>query len=240
MIDLHTHILPNIDDGASSYEEALKMLSMMIKNGVKTVVATPHFDFENNNINDFLLKRKESLVQLKFEVRNNHLDIKILSGAELMFTQNLGNYDLSDFTIEGTDYLLIELSTIRNEPTLETTLETIMTNGYIPILAHVERYKYLTENSQRLVNLIEKGVLMQINSKSLKSRKKKSLINALKKRNLVHVISSDAHNLSNRKPDLIANEIETQYAEYQKAILSNQLIAIKKPKKVIKTFGKYF
>ena len=239
MVDLHTHILPHIDDGASSFEEALDMLKLMIENGVTTVVATPHFNFEKNDIDEFIHKRKDSMVELKTLSNEDNLPIRILSGAELMFTPNLDNYDLNEFTIEETDYLLIELSTRRNEPDLESTLSAIIANGYIPILAHIERYSYLIQNSQRLVELIDMGVIMQINAKSLYSKKDYPFIKKMMSNNLVHIISSDAHDMQKRKPNMKLCELEPKFIDNQCKIIENKIIDVNKSKKMILVFGRY-
>lgn len=239
MVDLHTHILPNIDDGASSYEEALDMLRTMIEDGVTTVVATPHFNFEMNSSTKFINMRDESIINLKLVVNQQELKIKILRGAELMFTPNMDNYDLSDFTIEGTDYLLIELSTKRNEPDLEYTLSAIIANGYIPILAHIERYSYLIDNSQRLINLIEMGVLMQVNAKSLYDKKRYPFIEKLISNKFVHLIASDAHDMSSRVPNLVKKNVKSEYISNQNSVINNLIVNVKKPKKYLKILNLY-
>lgn len=240
MVDLHTHVLPYIDDGASSYEEAIEMLTLMERRGITTVVATPHFDFENKQKDQFLEQRNKSLNKLRNLVSEHKLNIRLVGGAELMFSSNIYNYDLDDLTIEGTDYVLIELSTRRNEPSLENSLQKLIANGYIPILAHIERYRYLIEHSNRLVNLIEMGVLMQINVTALHSPSIYPFISTLKRKNLVHVISSDAHNMTIRGPNLIASEIESEYHINQQLILKNCTLILKKPKRLYRIFGRYF
>lgn len=233
MVDLHTHILPSIDDGASSFEEALGMLRMMTENGITTVVATPHFDFEKNQKKEFVEQRNGLLLKLQSLVRENKISIEILSGCEIMFTPNLDNYILDDLTIEGTDYLLIELSTRKNEPMLEATLSSIIASGYIPILAHIERYPYLINNSKRLANLVEQGVLMQVNSYNSKFKRENAIIKKLEKRNLVHIIASDAHNTTDRAPNLIFEEMQSGYIDNQIRIVKNEQIPVKKPKRNI-------
>lgn len=240
MVDIHTHILPNIDDGASSFEESLDMLRMMVENGITTVVATPHFSFDKNDIDVFTRKRDELSKELRFLAMQEKLNIQILTGAELMFTPNLDNYDLNDLTIEGTDYILIELSTRRNEPDLEYTLSAIIASGYIPILAHIERYSYLLKNSQRLVNLIEMGVIMQINAKSFSSRNSYRLIKKMISHNLVHILGSDSHDMNERIPNLEISTVDSIFIENQKSIIGNSEIKVKKPMKLIHIFNKYF
>ena len=238
--DIHTHILPFMDDGAESYEEALEMLRMMESNGVTHVVATPHFSFDKNNQEKFIRNRTEVLKNLRIKVKEENINIAILGSAELMYSSSLHTKDLEDFVIEGTDYLLIELSTRRDHPSLEDTMYRIINMGYIPILAHAERYPYLINKSQRLIDLINMGVLIQVNASSLDDEENYPYIKAMMKNNLVHLTGSDAHSTNVRKPNLIKEDINPEYAINQNKVIRNELLDISKPKTIKKIFNKYF
>ena len=237
--DLHTHILPFMDDGANSYEESLEMLKIMESNGVTHVVATPHFSFDKGNEEEFINKREEVLDNLRIKAKEENINVLILSGAELMYSSTLHTKKLDEFVIEGTDYLLIELSTRRDHPHLFITLNKIIGLGYIPILAHVERYSNLIKNSQNLVDLVSMGVLLQVNSGSI-NNEKYPFINALMKSKLVHVIASDTHGTNARKPNLVKNKTESTYIGNQNKIINNELLDISKPRKIKKVLNKYF
>lgn len=238
MVDLHTHVLANIDDGASSYEESVSMLKVMCQNGVKYTVATPHFDFSSQNSEEFIEKRNISLEKTKELLKEYDIDVKLLSGCELMFTPQLANENLDQFTIENTDYVLVELSTRYDDPTVLQTFDSLLANGFIPILAHVERYSYLISNSERLVEMINKGVLIQVNTKSLNS-KKYPFIKAMFKHNLVHLIGSDCHNMSNRYPDLRKGLAPDYVYSNMQMVIENSVITVNKPSKLIRLLGKY-
>lgn len=241
MVDIHTHILANVDDGPRSIDQSVKMLEIMIKNGVKKVVATPHFDFDGSSVESFLRIRNRSLTALKEVVKLNNFNIEILKGAEVMFNCNLSNQDLSKLTIEGTDYILIELPIAIDDPSLEINIKNIVLDGYVPIIAHLERYSYLINNTGRIVDLINIGAIMQINASTYNSRKNNSsLINTLIRKGLIHVVASDSHDNANRKPNLFKRNLSSEFIMNQRNILMNKTLSISKPKKIFKVFGKYF
>ena len=239
MVDIHTHILPFIDDGASSYEESLEMLRVMVSNGVKKVVATPHFDFETDNLDDFLSKRSEVYTELVNRVSNSKIDIEILLGCELMYTPALSSMDLSPFSINNSDYVLIELSTRYDDPSLYSTLNSVISSGYIPILAHVERYSYLINDSNRLVELVNLGVLTQVNTSS-HGNDRYPFVQALFKHNLTHLIASDAHNIERRLPDLRISLVGGKILKDMYKVINNDLVDTGKVSKIKKLFNKYF
>lgn len=238
LVDLHTHVLPFLDDGAQSYEESVRMLDIMIENGVDTVVATPHLSLEKDNIDEFIVKRDGVTDVLSRIIKDRKMPIKILKGFEVMYSESLSDVDLSKLVIEGTDYILIELSTRKSTPTLEATITDIMTMGYIPILAHVERYNYLIEGSDRLVKLINKGLITQVNASAL-NNDSYPYVDAMIKNNLVHLIASDAHNLENRVPNLVSNKVVDKFSDNQRSIVEDELLDIYKPKQIRKIFNKY-
>ena len=239
MVDIHTHILPFIDDGASSYEESLEMLRVMVSNGVTKVVATPHFDFETDNLDGFLSKRSEVYAGLVNRVSNSQIDIEILLGCELMYTPALSSMDLSPFTINNSDYVLIELSTRYDDPSINSTLNSVIANGYIPILAHVERYTYLINHSIRLVELVDSGVLTQINFSSLVNDRY-PFVQALFKHNISHLVASDAHHIDKRVANLRKDLISDKILKNMHMVISNELVDTGKVSEIKKLFNKYF
>lgn len=239
MVDLHTHVLPNIDDGSSSYEETLAMLNLMETHGIRTVVATPHFDLSKQDITEFIDKRHETLETTKKYISENGSKINLLSGCELMFTPQLANIDLDLFTIENTDYVLIELSTRYDDPSVLQVFEAIIAKGFIPILAHVERYSYLVNDSSRIVEMINRGVIIQVNAKSI-DNKNYPYINAMMKHSLVHLIGSDAHNMKNRMPNVKRNMVAKEIYDNMGKVVNNKLLSVNSPTKIYKFFNKFF
>lgn len=196
MIDMHCHVLYEIDDGAVSLEEAKKICEISAEQGISHIVATPHFILEE-------LEQQIEELQGKIRVLNkwckdNNLALEILMGCESYIHPLLPKYisEKKVPTINNSKYLLIEFPMDEMPIYTEEILYQLMLKGIIPIIAHPERYLYIRKNPQRLFKLVEKGALVQCNAGSFlgyfgESIKKCSI--SLLKHNLVHVIGSDSH-----------------------------------------------
>jgi len=202
MLDLHTHIIPNVDDGATSFDDALKMLNLEIENNVDTVVLTPHYflsSYSKTNW-DLIIKNYKKLKSLAKD-----LPIKLMLGAEVYYSQLI--YEALKQgkvpTINKSKYLLIEFSLTGAYFNIEEVLYNIQCLGYKPILAHPERYLYLPISS--IENMHNSGILIQMNTSSILKdfgteiyRRARKML----KLNCVDILSSDAHSLNVRKPNL--------------------------------------
>ena len=204
MIDIHTHILPCIDDGASSLQEAIELLLAEKQQGITGVVFTPHFVLQDKSLNNFIEERNAAFNLLKKEIEKTGLcqDMEFYLGAEVRYDPNLIKEDLFALCIEGTSYLLLEPLNVYPY-NFEKTLDAILSMGITPIIAHVERFNYLIKDEKLLSRLLNNGVVFQSNAHAVLSRKFGSK-NAKKliKRGIVQVIASDTHNLECRPPML--------------------------------------
>lgn len=192
MIDFHSHILPNIDDGSKSYEETLIMLEEAYNVGFDKVISTSHYAINCYEAPEY--KRKEIVDDLNLESNIP----KIFLGSEIFLTYNivelLKEYKAS--TINGTNYVLFELPLKQQFPNLKDVINRLKENNYRPILAHPERYTVVQKNFKLLNELKEMGVLFQINYGSIvgmygftaKQTAKKML-----KSDLVSFLGTDAH-----------------------------------------------
>jgi len=198
MIDLHCHILHEIDDGSANIEMSIEMIKKQINDGVTTIVLTPHMrSFKPEKVS----KIRHNFEQLKEKVKEQNLDVRLLLGSEVYYTkESLSNKHL--MTIENTSYVLVEFSTI-----LETPIEEIVYNFRTlkirPIVAHVERYGYLRKKDYTEIK--KTGGLIQVNSSAilgLDGYKRKKMARYLLKKQLVDVVATDSHNLGDRKPNL--------------------------------------
>lgn len=203
-IDLHTHILPGIDDGAESMDETLRMVDAAYMEGIRTIIATPHCGITNPGLSRS--KAEEVLKATEVMVKEKYPDMEILMGSEIFYTGSSIIDDLTNETIltmAGTDYVLVEFSPTDPLKTIETGLRNLTAAGYRPILAHSERYEALYRDIDIVYELVELGTVIQINSRSLlrsKFDKRTRRIKRLLKKGLVHLISSDCHNDSSRSP----------------------------------------
>ncbi len=200
-MDIHTHILPGVDDGAKTKEEALEMLKLQIKSGITKVVLTPHV---NNNVQKVSSKRYEDLFnEFSKYVYDNLEGIKLYLGYEVKYNpMRHTNYEEYIFKGFKHKYILIEFSTNHEEPITEVVYN-LLRKGFIPIVAHAERYLYLKFDDVK--QLKEDGALIQINSGALlgnDGRVYKKQAYKFLKHQFIDFIASDTHNMHDRKPNL--------------------------------------
>jgi len=205
MIDFHSHIIHGVDDGAKSLNMSLEMLKIAENEGVEYICATPHFITEEFEItHSEYIERLEKLVLIS---REENFDIKILSGLEIYMHPNLPKLykEKKIWGINDLQYLLIELPMGQFPIYTEDVFYELMLLGVKPILAHPERNLKIMKNHDLIINLINQGVMMQINAGSLlgdygKEIKKTAL--EFLKRNMIHILGSDGHNITSRKTKL--------------------------------------
>jgi len=196
LIDIHTHILPYIDDGAQNFEEALHMANNFAKKGVKKIIATPH----NLKGENFPKSKKilDLINKLNKKIKKQQFDLEILPGAEIYLTPTLDETikEYNFLSLNNTEYLLIELPMYFLPPYFDRIIYNLQVMGYTPIIAHPERYLPVIKNQDLLSNWIDKGVYIQLNAGSIQgvygSKVKKTAESILKKR-LAHFIASDSH-----------------------------------------------
>lgn len=192
MIDFHSHILPQIDDGSKSYDETIRMLEEAQNVGFNKIISTSHYAVDCFETPEY--KRKE-LIQLL----NEEQDLpEIFLGSEIFLTYNINDL-LTEYkasTINGTNYILIELP-LRNEfVNLKDVLNRLKENNYRLILAHPERYHIVQKNFNYLYELYDMGVIFQANYGSILGRyglKAKNTVKKMLKKNLVSLLGTDVH-----------------------------------------------
>ena len=248
MIDLHCHILPGIDDGARSEEESVRLLLAEKEQGIDKVVFTPHFNPESISPEAFLEMRADSYERLKNTPGFSEIGVETQLGAEVFFSMRLMNMDVSELCFENTSYLLIELPTNVRPYGITHTVRSLLSRGYTPILAHVERYEYFTKDPTQLYDLVMLGCVAQVNAGAVVNGSSKKGVSAFRYLNweLAQIISSDAHSLETRPPntraayDLVEKKlgrhylkwlIENSLAVFQDKIL--EIPVVNKPKKFL-------
>lgn len=197
MVDIHCHIIPSIDDGSKSFEETIKMAKKAESLGYDKIIATPHYiDSDVTYTLDFMLEAVESLNK---ELEKNNINVKVYNGNEIFFTNNvygiLANKKAS--TIGNTNYVLMEFPMYSPKPlNMKNEVYNLIASGYIPIIAHPERYSFVTKNYKDLYEIIEMGALMQVNIGSISGtygKDAKKNIKRLLRKNMVHFIATDSH-----------------------------------------------
>ncbi len=217
--DIHSHILPYVDDGATDMDDATQLLKMAKENGISTILATPHFYPSEDVLDDFLRKTKNTFKLLNEKIENLGLP-KVYLGCEILYFQGLGRADsLSTLTLNGSKYLLIELSSYDINKYLFEDLTRLKKRGYIPIIAHFERYRK-AKGFKKLFSFVKSnGIIVQINTITLLTPKYLRFLKKVLKSGIFCVLASDAHSLKNRPPlfksvlDIVKEKLGNKYHE---------------------------
>ena len=203
LTDFHSHILPGIDDGSASLEESLALLRLEAEQGISHVIATPHFYPQRDEPERFLERRARAQAKLWEAVRGEDLP-RITLGAEVYFFRGMSEWEqLPQLTIRETSSILIELPPPPWPDTVYQELERIWLNrGITPIIAHIDRYigPFRTYDIPR--RLAELPVLVQANAEFFLERSTAPMAMRMLKGDQIHLLGSDCHNLSSRKPNL--------------------------------------
>lgn len=205
MIDIHAHILPKMDDGADSLDTFFQMIDIASKDGIKTIIATPHFlegRFENK-FEDV----KSSVETVLTMLKEKNLDINIIPGQEVMISQNLIKHFQNQLVqpIQNTNYMLLELPFNEIPSYTFDILYELKIRKIIPILAHPERYVEIIKNPSKINQFIEEGCLFQLNASSILGHHGKDIkktAETLIKYNIIDFVASDCHDVKYRKPKI--------------------------------------
>lgn len=230
--DIHSHILPGIDDGSSSLQESLALLRLEAEQGIRRVAATPHFYPQRDTPEDFLKRRARAETLLREELQKEAHLPEISIGAEVYFFTGISQSAiLEQLTIGSGRYLLLEMPMAPWSDAMYREMEGIYTNqGITPIIAHVDRYisPFRTHGiSERLAQL---PVLVQANASFFLKRSTRSMAIRMLRTGKIHVLGSDCHNLAYRRPNLgeavqviqnrLGAEVLDQIRQYEEDILT--------------------
>ena len=228
MIDIHSHILPMIDDGASSVEMALDMLDAAYRDGTDAIILTPHLAYEYGFINPYS-KIKNLFKDLKNIVEYEHIPIDLYLGCEFLFSspETFYNHKKDITTLNDTQYLLMEFFFDVSKEEVIEAVDIIIDNHMIPIIAHPERFECFQTSSSLADEVIRKGALLQMNKGSVLGRygrtAKETVLELLDK-HYISFVGSDAHHPQKRSSLMYeAYEYMKEYydKEYVKDIFFN-------------------
>ncbi len=237
MIDLHSHILPGVDDGAADMEESAAILKFMQQKGLKKIAATPHYPLYKEK--DYKKMIGEKLGQLREKAKSENIDIEILSGSEILIEKKLP-WLLNDnklLTINNTDYLLLETHPILLPDYFPEIIHDIQAMGFKIIIAHPERYNFIQKDPTLLYDWVELYDLkLMLNSSSIFGLHGKRAQNTAEKLldiGLCHLMSSDTHGIDKRpftlakglnKAEKIRKGSKKIFKANAKAVLANDKV----------------
>jgi protein-tyrosine phosphatase len=204
MIDLHSHILPGLDDGAPDLEASLAMARMAVCDGVRTIVGTPHIPATGACPSPEAIR--ERVAQLQAAVAAEDLPLTILPGAECEAGEELAQRLQAGevLTVGGFGrHVLLEVPFNGQTAFIEHIVFALQLAGYTPILAHPERSQFARARPESLRNLTERGCLVQVNACSVLGREGrgvKAVVRSLLRAGLVDFIATDSHDTRRRPP----------------------------------------
>ena len=199
MIDLHCHILPGLDDGAQSLDEAVEMAEIAEKDGIEKIVATSHI-FRDNYVHEDLSIIEEKRKELNKTLKVNNIHVEILSGAEVHISHNLIDEirkNRDHLVLNKSSYMFVEFPSEHIFSGVKELFFELMQEDIIPIIAHPERNSVFVRHPSLLYELVQMGVLVQANSGSFQDvygKKTEKAVLRFLELNLIHFIASDGHN----------------------------------------------
>lgn len=247
MIDLHCHILPGMDDGSPNTEESVAMLRVAQKNKINVIFATPHF-IDYDKIEEFVMERDAKAVSLNEKAEALGLSPRIACGSELFLDSRIFTADsLDELTLNGSKYMLCEftLKPFNNDRAIIYT-EELIARGYVPIIAHPERYINFLREPEIVNELWDMGCRFQVNASGLAGHggaQMQEFSCELVKRGFTVSIASDAHSSTVRNnrlleklgqfPDeLTREELDDQLTNFPLMILKKEEL----PKREVEYF----
>lgn len=239
MIDLHCHILPGVDDGAPSMAVALDMAAKAAASEITTVVATPHCNADPRMRNFKSPALDAAFARLQSAVTAAGLPVRVLPGCELLLYGDVGALlgENRPYTLAGSRYLLVEFFFDESPRYLDAALQTVRAHGYVPVVAHPERYLCVQDVPAMASRWLSRGDILQLNKGSILGDLGEGAYDTARlflQRGLCHLIASDAHHAAYRSPSFLPllDELEYHFPNLDPALLLE-----KNPLRVIENKG---
>ncbi len=223
MVDIHCHILHGVDDGSGNMTDSLEMAQLAASKGTKAIFATPHCNMPHFFENFWNAEFEQKFAALQKMLKDHGVKTAVYCGQEIYleegFIQLLARNEL--MTLNRSRYALVELDFYERSDEAYKKIEALVSEGYVPIVAHPERYAFVGEDKDAVRKLRSRGALIQINAGSLSGEfgivPKRTAEELLKKR-LADFVASDAHSQYGRTPDLSqAHEFVCENYSYEYA-----------------------
>ncbi|OLS38875.1 tyrosine protein phosphatase [Alkalihalophilus pseudofirmus] len=238
MIDIHSHILPGLDDGPESMTSAVEMARKAVEQGITGMIATPHHQngtYENHH-EDILA----AVHRFEDELRAQQIDLHIAPGQEVRLYGNIvaDAAHLELLTLNQTNYLLVELPSDHVPSYTARYLYELQLQGIKPVIAHPERNREIAQDSGKLYELIKNGALAQVTASSVAGRfgkNVKKLSMQMIEHELAHFVASDTHNNTNRP-----NELAGAYDVIEKTYGTGTLYTLKENAEILVAGGSVY
>ena len=225
LFDIHCHILPGVDDGSQDMETTMDMLRIAYEEGTREILLTPHYMLGRNTYTYADLDEKFENLKAEVEKRGEFPDLKLYLGNEIHYEEGIATKlrEGDIHTMNGTRYVLIEYNVRTPYSEILHSVDEIIQARYIPIIAHVERFRALEKRPDRIEAMIGLGCLMQMNISSVDGgflNENKGWCRKMIKSGYITFLGTDAHNTDSRAPytqeyiNWIAKKCGEDEAEY--------------------------
>ena len=236
--DIHTHILPGVDDGAEDIQKALDMIRMAYNDGTRTLFLTPHYKGGYKEYD--AAKIREMFDNIRCEALIGFPEMRLYLGSEILYQgetpERLLNKEI--LTMAESHYVLLEFREQTSRSRMVTGVSEVIRYGYTPIIAHVERYGVCRRDDSLIGELLDMGALLQINAGSILGKHGfgvKRFCKRLLKAQCVHFVASDAHDCNKRPPLLkqcflyVCKKYDSEYTrrvfeDNARAVIENKMV----------------
>ncbi|MBQ8857708.1 MAG: hypothetical protein IJ024_06145 [Lachnospiraceae bacterium] len=238
IIDIHSHILPGLDDGAKDEKESLEMLRIAAENGITDIIATPHFHYRRGHATPEQIKN--AVNKMQGMLNDSGIPVQLHAGNELYYTHEILETVKAGagLTMAGSDYVLLEFSPETEKRKIQHAVYQFLTEGYYPIIAHMERYAAFQTHPDFIDEILEMGAYYQLNAGSLMGQagwKTRRFAKSMIKNGMIHFVATDAHDTEKRIPGFSKAETwllkkygESETSDYlyrnPKMILENKVL----------------
>ncbi len=224
-IDIHSHILPYMDDGARDEEMSLAMLRIAESEGITDIIVTPHY--RQGHYKGERKDIEKALAKMREQMKKENIHINLYPGNEIYYRSELEEkFDSGALsTMNDTEYVLVEFSPMEDFMYIRSAVEDLLSIGYTPIIAHIERIQCVEKNLEHAQTLKRMGCELQVNAASALGEVGfwcKRFVHKLLKEQLVDYIGTDAHNVVNRPPK-IKKCAEMLYRKYDREYVEDIL-----------------
>ena len=238
LFDIHCHIVPAVDDGAKTMDMALQMLQMEYEDGVRSIILTPHYRREMFETPQEKIERQFALLKEKSEEKFGK-KLRLYLGCEFHANMTMVDTLLGKErpTMAGSDYVLTEFSGATDFSFARERIYDLVSHGYIPIVAHVERYPQIRKDMGNLEALRDIGAYLQVNAGSILGEDGfavKRFCKKLMKNNLLDFVGTDSHRTNKRIPNLGAC---AEYMEKKMGHDYTERILVRNPQRIIENIG---
>lgn len=236
--DIHTHILPDVDDGAEDMQKALDMIRMAYDDGTRTLFLTPHYKGGYKEYD--AAKIREIFDNIRCEALIEFPEMQLYLGSEILYQNETPECLLGKevLTMADSHYALLEFLDQASRSRMITGVSEVIRYGYTPIIAHVERYGICRKDDTLIAELVDMGALLQVNASSILGKhgfSVKHFCKRLLKTQCVHFIASDAHDCNKRPPLLkqcflyVFKNYDAEYAhrvfkDNARAVIENKIV----------------